>query len=368
MSDERPLTSHGTGPRVRPVTPTGTAASCFFRSAAGGSGRKALVQITERCNLHCAHCFVSSTREGHDMDPALFRELVIPRLLRARVERLTLTGGEPFVHAGLVQMCADAVDAGLSVGVCTNGTGVADEMITQLAALERVHVNVSFDGFRPESHGKFRGREESFAETVSAARRLASAGLLQGFLSTPHALTAAGEYAALTEFAVEVGADYVLMNPLSPFGRGVRSLRRLSADAERMREVRAEVERAAGDRLEVVPIRFPNADAPLGACIAGEIIYVFVDGAVAVCPYLVFAARTPQSRYADSEFLVGNILTEEVAAALDEYRFHERYRVGANPTCGSCRLSSHCGKGCPAAVVAQGGIIGERDAEPCPLP
>jgi len=60
----------------------------------GGDGRKALIQITERCNLHCAHCFVSSGDWGDHMrfDDIVGRVLL--RLNRARVERLTLAGGE----------------------------------------------------------------------------------------------------------------------------------------------------------------------------------------------------------------------------------------------------------------------------------
>jgi len=31
------------------------AASCYFRTSVPTGQRKALVQITERCNLHCVH-------------------------------------------------------------------------------------------------------------------------------------------------------------------------------------------------------------------------------------------------------------------------------------------------------------------------
>ena len=48
-------------------------------------------------------------------------------------------------------------------------------------------------------------------------------------------------------------------------------------------------------------------DRPLSGCEAGTIIYVFATGDVTVCPYLVFAARTPQSRHDDTEFIVGNM-------------------------------------------------------------
>jgi radical SAM protein with 4Fe4S-binding SPASM domain len=354
--------------RTRPVVARGLTHSCFFRSAATGNGRKALIQITERCNLHCAHCFVSSTRHGGDMSLAAIAADVLPRLKRARVERVTLTGGEPFVHPDVIAICQAATAEGLAVGVCTNATGISDEQIETLRGLGNVHVNVSFDGFRPESHGRFRGNRASFEVTVETTRRLAEAGLLQGILSTPNALTATGDFAALTDFAIDEGASYVLMNPLSSFGRGAKSRRRLAASQDAMLEILATVEARAEDQLEVVAIRFPNETEPLAGCIAGDIVYVFVDGAVAVCPYLVFAARTEASRYSDTEFIVGNILEGEIAEALDRYRFHERFTVGANETCASCVLSERCGKGCPAAVIAEGGSIGDRDVEVCPFP
>ena len=102
---------------------------------------------------------------------------------------------------------------------------------------------------------------------------------------------------ALCEFAVEVGAEYVLMNPLSSFGRGVRSQGRLAADGQKMRAIEVVTEHFQERGLDLAYIRFPNDDKPLGGCDIGKLIYVFADGQLAVCPYIVFAARTPQSRY-----------------------------------------------------------------------
>jgi radical SAM protein with 4Fe4S-binding SPASM domain len=342
------------------------ASSCYFRTSVGGDGRKSLVQITERCNLHCAHCFVSSTAVGADLSLTAFSDRVLPRLLAARVERITLTGGEPFVHPDVLSFCNAVRAAGLPVGICTNATQTSDEQIAALAELGGVHVNVSFDGFRPGSHGKFRGNRSSFDTTVTTTRKLAAAGLLQGLLSTPNTLTNPVEFADLCAFAVDVGAQYVLMNPLSSFGRGVKSQGRLAAPDQVMNTIRTLTERFA-DHIDVVQIRFPNDDLPLGGCDAGKLIYVYTDGQVAVCPYLVFAARTPASRYADTDFLVGNILHDDVASSLDGYDFHGRYTVGTNPTCGGCALKDGCGKGCPAAVVSRGGRIGDLDDEQCPV-
>lgn len=344
------------------------ASSCYFRTSVGGDGRKALIQITERCNLHCAHCFVSSGDYGDHMRFEDIVERVLPRLKRARVERLTLTGGEPFIHPSIMEICSVITEMGLPLGICTNATQTTDEQIAYLKQLGNVHINVSFDGFRPESHGKFRGSQSSFVTTVATTRKFAEAGLLQGLLSTPNALTEVEEFAALCEFGVEVGAEYLLMNPLSSFGRGVKSKGRLAADDGKMQAIHGVTEHFRERGLDLTHIRFPNEDKPLAGCDIGKLIYVFVDGQLAVCPYIVFAARTPQSKYPDTEFLVGNIFQDEVGPVLDAYDFHSRYRVGSNIKCGSCGMNSECGKGCPAAIIANGGYIGDVDKEQCPVP
>ncbi|WP_043637155.1 radical SAM protein [Nonomuraea candida] len=343
------------------------AGSCYFRTSVAGDGRKSLIQITERCNLHCAHCFVSSTKEGLDLPLDVLTDTVLPRLQRARVERITLTGGEPFVHPDIMPLCRHIVGLGLPLGLCTNATQTSDEQIAELAALGGVHINVSLDGFRRESHGKFRGDTSSFDVTVATTRKFAQAGLLQGLLSTPNALTSTGEFVDLCEFAVEVGARYVLMNPLSSFGRGVKSQQRLAADNDKMNAIAEATEKFRARGVELVRIRFPNPGKPLAGCDAGKLIYVFADGLTAVCPYLVFAARTPQSPHPDTDFLVGNILHQEVADALDGYDLEGKLRMGVNSSCGTCHMGGRCGKGCPAAVIANGARVGEVDTEQCPI-
>ncbi|MFD8509744.1 radical SAM protein [Streptomyces antimycoticus] len=329
--------------------------------------RKALVQVCEPCNEKCAHCFVSATKRGEYMPLHGICQRLIPQLAEARVNRVTITGGEPFMHADLIPIVAAFRDAGMGVGVCTNATMVTDEQITALAELD-AHMNVSLDGFSPESHGRFRGRPEGFDETVETVKRFARAGILQGLLCTPNNLAEDQEYAALCAFAAAQGAKYVLMNPLGEMGRGANSSRKLRRPKDHMRHIRDLTTPFADDGLDLVHIRFPNEGKPLAGCEAGTIIYVFTKGEVTVCPYLVFAARTNVSQHPDTDFIIGNVWThDDIAARLDAYRFHERWTVGDNPTCGSCSLSDGCGKGCPAAVVAAGQRIGAVDTELCPV-
>ena len=131
------------------------------------------------------------------------------------------------------------------------------QQISELAGIGGVHVNVSLDGFRPESHGRFRGDRGSFAVTVATVRKLAAAGLLQGLLCTPNSLAEDEEYRELCEFAAGNGASYVLMNPLSSMGRGVKSRGKLSSGEEHMRRIRALTapfdRPRPGDRAHPVP-------------------------------------------------------------------------------------------------------------------
>jgi MoaA/NifB/PqqE/SkfB family radical SAM enzyme len=342
--------------------------SCF-RTTADGDTRKALVQVDERCNLHCAHCFVSATKAGQSMPYDDITGLLIPRLTACRVERITLTGGEPTIHPRFTGIIRAFHGAGMHVGFCTNATTLTDAQISELASIGGVHANVSLDGFRTESHGRFRGDRDSFAVTVATVRKLAAAGLLQGLLCTPNSLAEDEEYRELCEFAAGNGASYVLMNPLSSMGRGVKSRGKLSSGEEHMRRIRALTAPFDGPDLEIVYIRFPSTDGrPLAGCEAGTIIYVFTAGQVTVCPYLVFAARTPQSRHHPDEFIVGEHLHRPGHRHPPRHLpVRRKIRDGCHPTCRSCGIAGQCGKGCPAAVIAAGERIGAVDAEVCPV-
>lgn len=352
---------------TRSIATARRASSCYFRTTVQAPYRKALVQIDERCNLHCAHCFVNATKAGSFMSLARIADTVIPRLRECRVRRVTLTGGEPTIHPDFLAVVRAFREAGIDVGICTNATTLDETAIQTLAEIGGVHCNVSLDGFSEHSHGGFRGDRASFHVTVDTVKHLARAGLLQGLLCTPNSLAADDEYRQLCEFAREHGARYVLMNPLSRMGRGTKAERKLASPEERMVRIHEMTAPFTAD-LDVAHIRFPNTEGrPLAGCEAGTIIYVFTPGEVTVCPYLVFAAHNRYSQHEASEFIVGNIFEHaDIAERLDAYRFHDRYRVGDNDTCAACAMDSECGKGCPAAVVAAGGRIGDLDAEQCP--
>jgi MoaA/NifB/PqqE/SkfB family radical SAM enzyme len=123
--------------------------------------------LTDRCNLHCAHCAVANIRRTTYPWPRIVADM---RALHADgVRILFLYGGEPFLwrdgERTLVDVVAEARGIGfLLVNVVTNGTYGVDLPGADL-------VMVSLDGTR-ENHDRIRGRTyDRVLANVAAATR-----------------------------------------------------------------------------------------------------------------------------------------------------------------------------------------------------
>ncbi len=173
------------------------ASSCFFRSSVEPPYRKALIRITDICNAHCVHCFTSADHQGETMTLEDFRDFVLPRLKQCRVSRVTLTGGEPFLHPNIIDIVKLLSDADISVGICTNATVITTDQIQTLSHERNLHINVSLHGFSSESHDTFMGKRGAFDKCISTIKQLGEYGLLQGFLVTPNTFANVEEYEKL---------------------------------------------------------------------------------------------------------------------------------------------------------------------------
>jgi NAD(P)-dependent dehydrogenase (short-subunit alcohol dehydrogenase family) len=97
---------------VRELRATGAIAAYVPADVADvASARASVAFAVERfgrvdCLVNAAtQCFGSSMKEGVDQSFEYFTGRVLPRLQAARVQRVTLTGGESFMHPDLLAMC-----------------------------------------------------------------------------------------------------------------------------------------------------------------------------------------------------------------------------------------------------------------------
>lgn len=113
------------------------------------------------CNLACSYCAVASspTARRRSIGLARFRALV-DEAVEEGFEELYVTGGEPFVEPQIVDMLEYASDR-IPTVVLTNAMlftgGRRRTELERLAGRERLVLQTSLDGARPETHDRFRG-------------------------------------------------------------------------------------------------------------------------------------------------------------------------------------------------------------------
>ena len=139
--------------------------------------RELWIHTNNSCNLTCTHCLVSSS-------PAADRGLSTVKLLNivdqavdCGVERLYFTGGEPFARPDIFQLIhyiTEKKEAELII--LTNATLLHDTRLKKLeaASRDRLRLQVSLDGARPETNDRLRGAGtfEQICQGTRSATRL----------------------------------------------------------------------------------------------------------------------------------------------------------------------------------------------------
>lgn len=107
------------------------------------------IQLTTRCNMECAHCCFSATRQGEDMPMDTLKKAL--SLASSYGDFITLGGGEPTVHPKFWEMVGvvlGSADTEYPPLIVTNGKKTKTAL--QLAALAKrgvLQVDLSQDGY-----------------------------------------------------------------------------------------------------------------------------------------------------------------------------------------------------------------------------
>ncbi len=152
--------------------------------------------ITERCNLHCAHCYQTNA-SGLDLNHEeligilnQFKELLShfrEQTASCRIPgHITITGGEPFLHTGFLDLLEQFHNdrANYSFAILTNGSFIDVSIAKRLKELNPAFVQVSIEGGR-DTHDKIRG-SGNFEQTVSSIKHLVRHGIRTLISFTAH--------------------------------------------------------------------------------------------------------------------------------------------------------------------------------------
>ncbi len=139
------------------------------------------IEITERCNHHCRHCYntYSNTDSSCQQDLSLDDMDVIFKILSENeVISVTLTGGEPFLNCSVLLRAVELFyEHGIYVSINSNLTILPEEAISCMAKYPRIKVLTTLFSYNRECHDYICGERGGFDKTVKNIRRLIQAGI-----------------------------------------------------------------------------------------------------------------------------------------------------------------------------------------------
>jgi cyclic pyranopterin phosphate synthase len=167
---------------ANPSTPRGAPAAPALVDGFGRAVTYLRVSVTDRCDLRCVYCMAERMVFLPKSEVLTIEELddVASTFVGLGVRKLRLTGGEPLVRKGfmdLVEQLSRHLKSGAldELTLTTNGTRLA-EFATALAQHGVKRINVSIDSLKPEVFSRLT-RGGDIAKVIAGVDAAQAAGL-----------------------------------------------------------------------------------------------------------------------------------------------------------------------------------------------
>ena len=177
----------------------------------------AVIELTYRCNQQCRFCFQRKYPATPDL-PSSFWMNVLDQLAEAGTLYCAFTGGEPFIHAGFMDILSHARKKAFAVSIISNGTLIDKRIAGQLSGAGIMDIGISLLASTPGFHDRLSGVPGSFTAALNSIGMLVKSGVK---VLIKHTVTKDnfGEYNGLSKMADELGCllEYdTMVVPSSP--------------------------------------------------------------------------------------------------------------------------------------------------------
>jgi radical SAM protein with 4Fe4S-binding SPASM domain len=325
-----------------------------LKALSGNVPLHAMLELTDRCNLRCRHCYVRRGNTAAELSSGEWKH-VLTELAQAGVLFLTLSGGEPLTRLDFFEIAKEARRLQFAIIVFTNGTLIDLATADGLAALCPQRVEISILGASARSHDAMTGVAGSFRRALRGARLLVERRVPVE-LKTTWMRTNVGEHHGIFSIAREMGVPLRESFLLLSRRNGEDVAAQLGASEAQLRSMaEARYGKIPRARLPAMPKPITGkqaAEAP--PCGAGQVsCRIGATGRVTPCAAL--------------EDTLGNVRKRpfptiwERSARLRRIR---SIRVCDLTVCRSCRLFARCRRCAGVAKLETGSILG-RSTQAC---
>ena len=152
------------------------------------------ISVTDRCNYKCVYCRTGNEGAQYTELPIADYVRMVRLMVSLGIEKVRLTGGEPLLRTGLVEMVAElaqmrtayrpdgtALAAGepgrpLDIALTTNGH-LLESLAAPLEAAGLNRITVSMDAVDPETFARITRVPRSYERVLAGVRAAQAAGL-----------------------------------------------------------------------------------------------------------------------------------------------------------------------------------------------
>ncbi len=183
----------------------------------------AVWNFTNRCNLHCKHCYQDSVRTPTTDELSLEEKLnLVDQMGAAHLPMLAISGGEPTISDDLLPVLRRAHSYAIHLTLATNGVSITEESAGKLAEAGLRYVEISLDSVDPKRHDAFRGQPGLWERSVRGARAVVQTeGLRLGIAMCVHRQNF-HEVRDMIRLAEDLGASCFAHFNFIPVGRALR--------------------------------------------------------------------------------------------------------------------------------------------------
>ncbi len=253
------------------------------------------LDITNKCNLRCLHCYNASGENTVMKDELTNDEIkdFLVSILPMKLLNLCFCGGETLLRKDLIFECARMLtNNGIRTSLVTNGILASEDVIRNLYYAGLKSIQFSVDGCNPQSHDRLRNQEGVFVKVMKAIDIVRKYDMELSIAFTPTSFNVE-ELESLHSYLETLSYNNKIelrVQPLMPLGRGNKNMNEICPNEEQYRRLVNTINKInhRGSKIQIVwgdpidhLIRFPYLeDLPM------YFTSVRANGDIVVSPYL----------------------------------------------------------------------------------
>jgi radical SAM protein with 4Fe4S-binding SPASM domain len=313
-----------------------------------------IYEITPRCNNDCIYCYNvwkdASDYPAGELTVHESKELFEKVLSEVEPSGITITGGEPLLHEGLLEIVSYLNGKNVRLGIATNGSLLDDGKVGSLVDNGVSYFEVSLVSANRDSYAEM-SRNDCIDSVRSAMLSIKKrkAALNISVVVTNRNKKEIGD---IIDLAFAFSADSVSLNRFVPGGCGLRNLSDCLISDSDLAKVLSAADKKAGE------LNFPvNITVPVEHCMISHGGYPHLNFGTCVCGEgkWVIDPKGNLRTCEQNPGILGNLFEKDFSELAGSEAAISFRGERLSKDCGICARKDDCGGGCRILHASRAG-------------